>query len=483
MLLLMCYHTHGQLTQDHRYEIALGYNEKRPEVVSLNKDGFLLLRQHERPGKNTLWEFNRMDTSFNNLWHQTFRVERKYILRATDTLGGYGFFFLNDYSDMRNALIIRLNSHSGEALAYKFRNLVPMSINEFKVVDGGRKLLVGGYFNYRPVVVLYDLLTNRPNILPGLINHPGIIIQLEKNDEFGTINLLVRNFDRRSPGTWLKTYSYQGQLLKNLKLESPPNQSLIHAHSFQVDSLLHISAGVFGKTGSDFSYGVFVNTSGPERQSNSKIYFGDLDNFFSFLKPGGQERKRRRVEKKKAKNKEKKFYYRMKVLQVEKVQEQYVLLAEAYYMKYNNSSYAYFEGFKYTHATVVGFDETGKVLWDNSIKIEDVKTLMLDQVVFSQNGENSTLLLYQNKNKIHYSIFFPRTGHTIRGETAIQLKHPSDQENSYNNNSLGMKKWFPNTWLCYGIQQVRNFNDTGIPFSRKVFFINKLQYSEPDSAN
>jgi hypothetical protein len=166
------------------------------------------------------------------------------------------------------------------------------------------------------------------------------------------------------------------------------------------------------------------------------------------------------------------------------------MLGEAFYPKYNstasyagNSAYtapgnynSYFAGYRYTHAIVIGFNNKGKILWDNSFQIEDVLSLSLDQYVHADVREDDIVLFYMYDNEIRTKII--KGNEVIEGKSFdnIKLSFQDDVlKNSYSNIG-GLELWYNNIFYAYGTQNIKNLRDQGVKLNRRVFFINKVEY-------
>ena len=219
--------------------------------------------------------------------------------------------------------------------------------------------------------------------------------------------------------------------------------------------------------------------------------YADLKNFFSYMKAKREKRIKERIQRRKIRGKKNKFNYRLLVNSVvENTNHTYIMIGEAFYPKYSNSSFynpynsfnrygdygMMFDGYRYTHAVVVGFDERGRLLWDNSFEISDVESYDLEQFVHVTAHQDKIVLLYLYDNVIRTKII--EGNEVIEGKAFNDLKLSfeddvvSDSDSKYG----GLKSWYGNTLFAYGIQKIKNTKDEGVKLSRKVFFINKISY-------
>lgn len=169
---------------------------------------------------------------------------------------------------------------------------------------------------------------------------------------------------------------------------------------------------------------------------------------------------------------------------------QYIMLGEAFYPKYtysnsNAGGLGYygsplvrtdrvFDGYQYTHAVIIGFDANGKLIWDNSFEINDVKTFELQQYVKIAPEPDRITLLYLHNNLIRSK--------TIQGNQVLEGKSSDPMKTRYDFDLVKERDtehskldyWYSNHFFASGVQIVRNqARETAY---RKVFFINKLKY-------
>jgi hypothetical protein len=329
-------------------------------------------------------------------------------------------------------------------------------------------------------------------VLPGIYENRTELIQLKVEEEKETFVVIVseKTFDKRNT-LGIKTYDFDGILLGNTKLDPEFNRSLIFGRAAEFDYDGSLIAGTYSGKRSSYSQGLFVATIDPQEKQKVNYYnFADLENFFSYMKAKRRNRIANKIERKKVKGKKIKFNYRLLVHEIIENNGQYIMLGEAFYPKYNTTpSYAgssayttagnygsYFAGYRYTHAIVIGFNNKGKILWDNSFQIEDVLSLSLDQYVHADVREEDIVLFYMYDNEIRTKII--KGNEVVEGKSFdnIKLSFQDDVlKNSYSDIG-GLELWYGNTFYAYGTQNIKNLRDQGVKLNRRVFFINKVEY-------
>jgi hypothetical protein len=215
------------------------------------------------------------------------------------------------------------------------------------------------------------------------------------------------------------------------------------------------------------------------------------------MKANREKRIKNRIERKKIKGKKIKFNYRFLVHELIPYKDQFVMLGEAFYPRYasvDRSSYRFlspfswaspgmmyegrvFDGYYYTHAIVMGFDEDGKLVWDNSFEINDVKTFTLEQFVKLDILSDRLALMYLFDNRIRTKIIQDHL--VIEGKTIDPIRTFRENDIVKDDRSGGNKLeyWYENYLYAYGIQDIVTSSTAG-QAKRRVFFINKVHYPQ-----
>ena len=281
-----------------------------------------------------------------------------------------------------------------------------------------------------------------------------------------------------------------GDLQSNYALDPEENKHLIFARAMKTEDDVQLIAGVYGGRNSEYSRGLFMASVQPSGHQQLRYYnYGDLENFFRYMKAKREQRVKDRIERRKIKGKRIRFSYRFLVHEIVPYKNQYVLLGEAFYPRYKSveSNYGFFgpgfghpsvrngrifDGYSYTHAVVMGFDQNGKLLWDNSFEINDVKTFTLEQFVKLEVQEDRIALLYLFENELRSKII--QDDEVLEGKTFEPIRTIRENEivKKEETELSKLEYWYQDYFYAYGIQEITN-PGTG---KRRVFFINKISY-------
>jgi len=484
----------AQLEQPRRLEIVLDKAEKESfSVVSAEEQGIVLYR--EVRNKETRMEHKYqvilVDTALNKVWEKSYYIHLRYIQIGYEYAEDYFYllFQRNIESLKADLFVLRINLHTQNAETFLIERDYAVELTDFEVV--GNTLVFGGYSNNMPTVLAYKFGSPQTIVLPGFFNEKSEIQHLETDDDLKTLNVLVSfRTNNRMRSLSLKTFNEDGELLKNINLQPSEEKSLLFGRTISLDTDVDLVVGTYTRKRSDLSRGIFlarIESSGD--QIINYYNYADLKNFFTYMKARRQKRIQERIKRRKIKGKKNRFHYHLLVHEVVQWEGKFIMVGEAFYPKYSHTSYyggfspySYsnygqaFEGYKYTHAVVFGFDRRGRLIWDNSFEIEDVTSYSLDQYVHISLSQEEMALLYMYENEIRTKVI--EGNDVVEGKTFNELKLSFEDDIVEQDESEygGLEKWYDGKLFAYGTQKIKNMAADGIRSDREVFFINKILY-------
>lgn len=486
----------GQVMQTGRFEVPINSRNEYFDIVPSAESG-LFLHRHLAGTKEDQIHLIRLDTAFQEKWSGFVAVQRNYRIMGTKAFRDQLFMLLRyrDYS--KNDLILfAISEADGAYIQYSIKSYIPFAPTEFQVTDDAA--IIGGYYNRIPVVLHYSFTQQRSKVLPGLFSEAGELTQIKTHAD-GSFDVLIsaKNLARQRT-IWIKSYDPEGGLLRNLPLEPDDNKHLIFGRSLKTDGDKQIVAGVYGNKSAEFSRGLFIATIDPSGLEQIRYYnFADLKNFFQYMKANREKRIKNRIERKKIKGKKIRFNYRFLVHELVPYKDQFVLLGEAFYPRYISAERGHyrfftpygitpgnivqngriFDGYHYTHAVVMGFDDDANLIWDNSFEINDVKTFTLEQFVKLEVLPDRLALMYLFENDIRTKII--QNDRVLEGKTIdpIMTFRDNDVIKDDRNDKNKLEYWYNNYLYAFGVQDiVSETRDSSL--KRRVFFINKVHYPE-----
>jgi len=482
----------AQVSQPKRVELMLDRGEDYYTLISADKNGMVLFRETERLDRRRgfEWEFIKLDTTLTEEWRHKRFVDLKDQFLGYDYFDNhlYVLFGKGEYT-YDEFWLFKLNLTTREEQEYLIRRIIPIDLADFKVSRD--YLIFSGQVNFRPVVLHYNFSSGLIKVLPGIYGQKSELVEVNTEDDLETFNVIMNEKGATKNQTFtVNTFNSSGEIIYRSRLKPDLDYSLVEGRSTRIQNGKQFIAGTYAYRRSKYSRGLFIASVGTENEeSRIKYYnYADLKNFFKYMKKKREARVQDKIDRRREKGKKLKFNYKLMVHDIIELDDLYIAIGEAYYPRYNSyGSYYYymgyptnygrdqyhpgFDGFKYTHAVIIGFDKTGNLLWDNVFKIDDVVTYQLEQFVqVSIDGQTITLL-YNDDDQIQSKVI--QGGKVIDGkkESDIQLRYEGDKIKSSDDDVAGLKFWYDHTFFAYGVQKIANHQN-----SREVFYVNKVIY-------
>jgi len=141
-----------------------------------------------------------------------------------------------------------------------------------------------------------------------------------------------------------------------------------------------------------------------------------------------------------------------------------------YYGRAFPTSYQVFDGFRYSHAAIAGFDSSGKMLWNNGMEMRDILTKYLNRKLNGIADKDEIVLFYNANNKIAFKTIKENAVVENTSYTTLVQKRGTDQ---HLDEYLGtIEHWYDEYFIAIGYQSIRNnYLETN---RRNVFYISKM---------
>jgi hypothetical protein len=472
----------GQVRQSASFEIPLSENENTfSDVSSLEENGLILYRsvttkETHKPGV----EIIRLDTALQVIWRGVIPLENpRIIFLVTHRANEFHILLQDPQNPFRNFEILTFFFNTSQYAIHKINNLIPFIPKQFAVTE--KAAFLGGVYNYRPLVLYVDFATAHSKVLPGFLNQPGEINQLRVYEDGAVDVVIVSDNIERRMCLWIRNYTAEGELIKTTQLDPGEGKHFIFGQSIKTGQDEQVVAGVYGRH-REFSRGIFVARINISGEYEVNYYnFGDLQNFFSYMKAKREQRVKERIQRRKIRGKKLRFNYRFLVQGLLPYKDNYLLIGEAFYPTYTSSytntyrSNMVFDGYRFTHAAVICFTKNGKLLWDNSFEINDAKSFTLRPFVRVHTAENHLTLLYAFQNAIRSKII--ANDRVVEGKSVEELGTTSSTEmvkkDEHDWNIL--EYWYGENFYTYGTRHLQSKTNR-YQFARKVFFMTKVVY-------
>lgn len=480
----------AQILQTQRFEYLLNSHDKDFEIIPAGNTGLFLYRHLAGNKQQDQIHIVKLDTGFRQTWQGYLSVAKHYVIMGAKAYDNKLYLLLRYKDYTKNDLLLyAINDKDGTYLLYPIKGFIPIAPSEFQIA--GKTVVIGGYYNRVPVVLHFSLSTLKSKVVPGLFNESGELTQVHMYPD-GAFDVLISSLNfKRQRTIWIKSYDAEGSLLVNTAIEPEENKHLIFGRSVKTRDNMQIVAGVYGTRSMEYARGMFIASIDPSGMQQLRYYnFADLKNFFKYMRASREQRIQNRIQRKKIKGKKIRFNYRFLVHELIPYNDQYILLGEAFYPKYQNAERGYssffypgiyaqshirngriFDGYYYTHAVVMGFDKNGNLLWDNSFEISDVRTFTLEQFVKLEVQEDRIALLYLFDSQIRTKII--QGDQVLEGKSSDPIKTLSMNDVVKDTHDDKLEYWYSSYLYAYGTQEIVSHRVKAYS-RRKVFYINKL---------
>ncbi|QHV99805.1 hypothetical protein [Spirosoma endbachense] len=483
----------AQLAQSLRIEIPSDPNEAESfDITPLAERGVLMTIQTGNYYDNTPNKFNfqRYNTELKQTWRTEFKQDIKFRPVLSYNNNQYVYHLFREY-DTDHFQFLRLHLDDGVIETFEGNLIDQFDIQQFKVM--GSQAYVGGYHHGRPVVMSFSFFDSSTKVLPGMyVNHMEIS-SLEIDEIRQEVNVLVHSTKRNCRFS-IRTYTYDSKLLRTVDFDKA-KYTLISGKLLPVNRNESLLVGNYSTDCTPYSQGIYVTRihhgdqvdASAEAVNNIQyIEFSQLQNFFNFLKPHRQQKLLARALKKKEEGKDYKFHYRLLVHDLQPTPDGLTLVAEVYYPQYRGNTLAYggylrgadrYEGYRYTHAFICGFDIQGKLLWDNCLPIKELLSSELTEMVQVSHQGDRMVLAYPNDGEITTEVI---QGSKVLKETEkFKLQTNTQDEKITFSAHENLMAWYDRHFLAYGFQKIAPSKNYAS--QREVFYLNKLTYTPETS--
>jgi hypothetical protein len=506
--------TLAQNTQ--RIELAPPGSSDTYQVVPMGEKGVLLI---SKPTKNS-YNVQKFDTNLAKVFSIDGSIETN-LDYVTSTYDGQSVFLL--FSRYRSTVyqIVKVNIGPGFVETFTINTLDRFEITEFKTL--GYSLFMAGTVRDEPVLIHANLVTSQTKVLPSAIKGSNAIqsIEVDTVHRFANVSFAVKK--GKQTRIIARSYDEVGKVQHNVSVDPSEDYSLLNGRLQVLNDSVKLMIGTYGyrtmqSSTAAASQGLFISKLlFDEVQFTQYHSFTDFKNFFNFLSDRQQEKMDRRIQRKKEDGSDLKLNYRLLVHDIIPKDNQYVLVAEVFYPEYRPnpgmgfgsyygnpwmygtpfgsriynpwlwnplygsrglSNQQVFDGFIYTHAIVAGLSKDGKLIWDNSINFDNVKSMTLSEKINVQVKQDGlTRLVYTKDATVRSKI--------IKGETVIDSDRniPVDSgqkgDKIRKTDSDAISHWFDNYYLAWGDQKIIN-TSSSTPENRgkrSIFFLNKITFN------
>ncbi|MFH0893910.1 MAG: hypothetical protein V2A54_05695 [Bacteroidota bacterium] len=320
-----------------------------------------------------------------------------------------------------------------------------------------------------------------------------------KKGEPGVVVFIKNRPDKKSANAYLYRYNSDGEEVQKLALKTKGNKILNNAKFYRVNDKESIIIGTYDNlvvklrnpmspysTGyTNEAVGLYFAKFTDEAQDYIQFYpFSKFEDLFSYMNAKRKTKLDKKMDKAKKKGKAMDIQYSLLVHDIIPRKDHFIMVAEAYYPQYHYEYYTtyvngkmqtevrrVFDGYRYTHALVAGFDKEGELLFNNSFEVWDILTFNLKERVKVMPDGDNIILTYSTGGAISSKIVSGNS--VIEGKTETKIETMSEDDKVKSNWSSDMDFWYDNYFITYGYQRIK---DKKQKQKRTVFYFNKIGF-------
>lgn len=453
-------------------------------IPILDKGAIVIVEnEHELGRKNDFWEFYALDTLLQTQWKANAEVDRFLETKATFKNDHYLFWLLTE-ARSKNIAVLRLSLYDGEVEWFKAEMPNMMDISGFVVLDN--KAFLAGSDNDKPVLVSFSFFDKSFAYPSGFYDKHLSIHSLAADVQENELVVVLQENRGRDCNLVVKRLNYDNKLIDTQTFKSNSVE-----RDYYVSGLYsHLSKGgkwLIGTISNNYKNqevkGIFLkNMSDKSEHIDRLISYDALPNFFNFMSPKRQERIMERIEARKEKGKKTGIdYYTLLHSPIPQANGGFWLIAEMYYYspKYNvndgNMILTKKIGsttldYRFSHVLIMELDSTGKVLWENSMKVDDIVTVGSNEIIqIAKRSANELGVAYIDEGRIYFQRI--KDGKYLEQKVIFEIL---DETTQRPRNNVKMKTLTNTSYAVWGEQTL--FSKQPNTASTTLFYVKKLVY-------
>jgi len=527
---------YAQSLKDGRVEIQVSSISDDYYLLPIGQNGVLLFGESDKVNSAGVdYEFTKYNTNFKKEWVTSVSIKDRLYLRKQyyDSENGKlyllmakqkGQMFLSDFQlveldvNSKNIQIINgtfpgrvyINDfYANNSMVYFGGGLFPPSSEAFFKQIGTLVLfyipaLFGSMnFKLKPLLYIADFKKKNISQYPFNLNGNSRVTSIALDKDATTVNVFVTSKQSRDKVQFsIFVFDKEGNKTGIIPLKVDDNIDITSGKVMSMDKDEQVVIGTYTQRPKGFkeSYFDLQNTTTTTstgmyyakikngEQEFIKTYpYSKFSNFYKYLTFRSQNSLKKKIARKEAKGKPLNLQYNLLVHNLVKMNDEFVMVAEAYYPEYetncetvfnpNGSTYqrcyTVFVGYRFTHAIIAGFDEKGELIWDNSFEIMDILTYDLKPKVKFLLEDNEILLVYSFNGELKSKVV--SGNEVIEGKTGVKIDTGSADDKVKDSYGSGIEYWYDNYFIAYGYQKIKSDKSSGRS-RRKVFYFNKIAY-------
>lgn len=505
----------AQVLQPSRFEKQQKNSDDYYNVIPLKEDGLALFRERDKfKNSNRIWELIFLDTLLQEKKSLDLEIKERNKMIGYEVHNDHLFFLFRTGETNKNDFELVDLTFSGEEMS---RHIIKPDL-DFKLTHfskAGNSLALGGYVNNEPAVVLYDLGTKGLKVVPGFFQKDTELVDLRVNQNQTFNTVLIDRSSRDNRKLVLRTFDETGKQLLEDVVPIEEDRSLITGITSMLEREELVILGTWGERNAKQALGFYAITVDPFSDQKIQYFdFGQLKHYLDYLSPKRAQRIKDNAKEDAAANRLPGYTNYVMPFKIVEYKKGFLLLSEAYSPVSNMNAYSsnpyyyspfytpygygpywpggyYYPGMgrmyrpamygpnmrnsddiKSLQTTVVAFNSDGKVMWDESFKLEEIKMPGVEQVADFNLADDRVFFLYKKESDLKVKTIFLSDGESQESLEKIKASEDLDEIRSEKEYEGGVRHWYKDAFYVWGYQTIRN--NTKEDRIRDVFYINKV---------
>lgn len=304
------------------------------------------------------------------------------------------------------------------------------------------------------------------------------IFILENTIIDGEINSLVKVEEN----VYLMRFGLDGSTRSRILLTKDMKEYICNA-SVSKSGGKYFLTGTYTNKKEGMAQGIYFTQLEGDKFKFIKFYnFLNLKNFTEYMSSKKKAKVERRKEKAEKNGKEYSLNYHIASHKIMSENGYYYYLGEAYYPTYTTTRdgfggvYATFNGYFYTHAVLVKFDNQGNIVWDSCFKMEPrEKPFFVKAFVSASLKGNNVSTVFTDGKRLTSKLFRNSDGEVVKDRNTEILETIGDGESIKRARYTDSMHWYDENFIVHGNQTVKNSKTNE---RRRVRYISKYTIKE-----
>ena len=503
----------AQISQPRRFEAPHKSSDEQYTLISLKEEGLAVVRDLNKykEGKK-IWEITVLDTALQEKKKLEVPVNDRHKMVGYEVTPGHLYFLFRTGETTKNDFeLIDIDLNGSDVGRFSFKPDLDFKLTHFS--KAGDNFTFGGYVNNEPTVVLFEVKDNHIRVIPGFFQKNTELVDLRTNQNRTFNTVLMDRGSRENRKLIFRTFDETGKQLLEDVVPIEDEKSLQTGITSTLEREDLVLLGTWGERNSKQSVGFYFMNVDPFNEQQIKfIDFGQLQHYMDYLNPKKAERIKENSKADVAQGRMPNFTTYVMPYRLTEHKDGFLLLAEVYNPittmspYYSNPYYynPYFSPYGYpygspfyypgmsrmyrpymygnnvknvdeikTNQTVLlSFDAHGKIVWDQSMQLDEVKMPGIEQVSDFVLLDDKVCFVYKKESELKVKTVVLADGSTAEVTEKIKLPEAEDAIRTEREFDGGVRHWIGDSFYVWGYHSIRNNSkDDRV---RDVFYINKV---------